>query len=138
MCIMHHLLVNNKQDQDLFSEGPSRLRIKFPFSSFFLLCAKELEICSCISSSSLFPILSPLSFGCCQRSRIRRLLCMSCLCSYYVQGLLFVVVCQEEVVVPGGIFFLSQAQASFSASTELGGVWYSHCAKNLHFVQYET
>ena len=46
-----------------------------------------------------------------ERSRIRELE----LFVLYVQGLLFVVVCQEEVV-PGGIFFLSLAQASFSAS----------------------
>ena len=48
-----------------------------------------------------------------ERSRIRREELE--LFVLYVQGLLFVVVCQEEVV-PGGIFFLSLAQASFSAS----------------------
>ena len=48
-----------------------------------------------------------------ERSRIRRGELE--LFVLYVQGLLFVVVCQEEVV-PGGIFFLSLAQASFSAS----------------------
>ena len=45
------------------------------------------------------------------------------LCSYYVQGLLFVVVCQEEVVVvvvPGGIFS-AQASLSFLAAASLEG-----------------